>query len=76
MLNEVFGHCKFAKRPCTVMCKGHSMEIIEEQGLSTRKQAEINYATVCLSFCVSLSTLIILLSCSSVPLPGIMLIQK
>ncbi len=50
ILVDVFGECKFAKRPCTLICKGNAMDLMEEQGLSSRKQAEVNYSTVSKSY--------------------------
>lgn len=41
-----FGDNKFAEKPAHIACKGDTMEIIEEVGLTTRKQLEIDYGQV------------------------------
>ena len=43
---KVFGSCKGAKRPILVVCKGASMNIVEEVGITSRSQAELPYVQV------------------------------
>lgn len=39
LISVKFGeNIKFAKRPITIICKGTSMDIIEEIGITSRKQ--------------------------------------
>lgn len=47
---KVFGSCKGAKRPVLVVCKGASMTITEEVGISSKTQAELPYVQVGLFF--------------------------
>jgi hypothetical protein len=42
----VFGDCKFAKRPISVICKGGSMVIMEEVGISSKTTKELPYIQV------------------------------
>jgi len=43
---DTFGESKFSKRPITVVCKGNAMDLIEDVGISSRKQVEIPYPEV------------------------------
>jgi hypothetical protein len=43
---DVFGECKFEKRPVTIECKGGAMDIVEDVGISVKKQVEIRYVDV------------------------------
>jgi hypothetical protein len=43
---HVFDECKFQKRPVSLICKATSFEVIEEIGITTKKQVEIDYADV------------------------------
>jgi hypothetical protein len=45
---SIFGKCSFAKRPVEIICKGSSFEIIEELGVSLKKDLEISYKQVIL----------------------------
>jgi len=45
-ISKVFGTCKGAKRPILVVCKGPSMNIIEEVGITSKTQAELPYVQV------------------------------
>lgn len=45
-MTRVFGACKGGKRPVSVVCKGPSMTITEEVGISSRTQAELPYVQV------------------------------
>jgi hypothetical protein len=42
----VFGECSHAKRGIVMNCKGSGFEIIEDVGLSARKQLEVQYQYV------------------------------
>jgi hypothetical protein len=46
MMVDAFGKCAFAKRAIEMVCKGSSFEIIEDIGLTARKQAEVPYTLV------------------------------
>ena len=43
---EVFGECSFAKRGVSMTCKGNSFEVVEEIGLTSKKQVEVMYTQV------------------------------
>ena len=43
---SVFGECKFEKRAVAIVCKGGSMEIIEDVGISEKNKVEIRYVDV------------------------------
>jgi hypothetical protein len=40
---DVFGECKFAKRPVSVICKASGIEILEEVGITSKKQCPVDY---------------------------------
>lgn len=43
-LSAVFGEdVKYAKRPITIICKGNSLELIEEVGITSKKHIELFY---------------------------------
>ncbi len=43
---DTFGECKSAKRPVTVVCKGTSMDILEDVGITARKHVDVPYPEV------------------------------
>eukprot|EP01038_Epipyxis_sp_PR26KG_P004272 gene4272-6051_t len=45
-LAPVLGECKFAKRPISVICKGGELEVVEDVGITARKQASLRYAEI------------------------------
>ena len=44
----VFGEHKFAKNEIQIVCKGNTVDLIEEVGFSSKKQLEIGYNQVLL----------------------------
>lgn len=46
LFESVFGECSFAKRAVKITCKGSNFEILEEIGLTEKKQIEIQYSQV------------------------------
>mmetsp|Transcript_28020 Transcript_28020/g.39890 ORF Transcript_28020/g.39890 Transcript_28020/m.39890 type:complete len:1087 (+) Transcript_28020:36-3296(+) len=47
LICATFGkNIKFAKRPITIICKSSSMDLIEEVGITNRKQAIVPYALI------------------------------
>lgn len=46
ILTNVFGDCKDAKRAVEIITKGAALEIVENQGVSSRKRMEINYTQI------------------------------
>lgn len=46
VMTKVFGTCKGAKRPVLVVCKGPSLTITEEVGITSKTQAELPYVQV------------------------------
>jgi hypothetical protein len=46
LFESVFGECEFAKRGIALTCKGSGFELLEEIGLTQKKQIEIKYSQV------------------------------
>mmetsp|Transcript_20592 Transcript_20592/g.34484 ORF Transcript_20592/g.34484 Transcript_20592/m.34484 type:complete len:1027 (+) Transcript_20592:169-3249(+) len=46
ILVSVFGECSFAKRPILVVCKGASMTLIEEVGITSKTQFDLSYIQI------------------------------
>lgn len=46
VLTNIFGACKFAKRPILVVCKGSVVSIVEEVGISSKTKADLSYSQV------------------------------
>ena len=47
---ETFGECKAQERPISLVCKASGMDLIEDVGITARKQATVNYPDVRNSF--------------------------
>ena len=45
-VEQVFGACSYSKREITMTCKGGSFDLIEEIGLKSKKQLEVQYVEV------------------------------
>jgi len=43
---DTFGVCSFAKRQVQVVCKGSSLDISEEVGITAKKQVEVEYESI------------------------------
>jgi hypothetical protein len=43
---KIFGSCKGAHRPVVVVCKGSSMTLIEEIGITSKTQADLPFELV------------------------------
>lgn len=46
VITSVFGAVKGAKRPIQLICKGSSIVIVEEVGITSKSQAELPYVQV------------------------------
>jgi hypothetical protein len=43
---SAFGECKFSKREIQLICRGASVEIVEEIGLKSKKSLDVPYNRV------------------------------